>query len=59
MRQDHQQHLLRQMNPQMMPGQISQYQTFMRNMQTNGMNMNQNDMRHKALQNSRNAYVQP
>lgn len=47
------------MNPQMMPGQISQYQTFMRNMQANGMNMNQNDMRHKALQNSRNAYVQP
>lgn len=44
----------------MMPGgPLNQYQTMMR-MQANGVNMNQTDMRHKALQNSRNnAFVQP
>jgi len=57
MRQEQQQQLLRQMNPQMMPGQMNQY--LMRGMQANGMNLNQNELRQKALQNSRNAYVQP
>ncbi|KAI9877000.1 MAG: hypothetical protein M1830_005066 [Pleopsidium flavum] len=59
LRQEQQQQLLRQMNPQMMPGQMNQYQNLMRGMQANGMNLNQNELRQKALQNSRNAYVQP
>lgn len=56
MRQEQQQQLLRQMNPQMMP---AQYHSMMRGMQANGMNLgNAGELRHKAMQNSgRQAYA--
>ncbi|KAI9797209.1 MAG: hypothetical protein M1833_005618 [Piccolia ochrophora] len=57
MRQEQQAQLLRSMNPQMMHGQ--QYQSMMRMNGMNGMNMAQNELQRKALQNQRNAYVQP
>ncbi|KAH8808081.1 SOM1 protein [Xylogone sp. PMI_703] len=52
MRQEHQQNMLRAMRPEMMP----QYQQMMRNPQ--GMNMNQNEIARKAMQNNRNATPQ-
>ncbi|KZF24265.1 hypothetical protein L228DRAFT_266612 [Xylona heveae TC161] len=57
MRQEQQSQLMRQMNPGMMPNM--QYQNMMmRGMQANGMNLAQNELQRKALQNSRNATPQ-
>ncbi|RDW81956.1 hypothetical protein BP6252_03068 [Coleophoma cylindrospora] len=57
MRQEHQQAMLRNMRPDMMP---TQYQQMMiRNQQQqNGMNMKQNDIARTAMQNNRNATPQ-
>ncbi|KAI9817241.1 MAG: hypothetical protein M1827_001354 [Pycnora praestabilis] len=65
MKAEQQQQLLRfSSNPQqMMAGQMNgpmgrQYPDMMRGMQQNGMNMGQNELRQKALQNSRNSTPQ-
>ncbi|RQM07371.1 hypothetical protein DH86_00003101 [Scytalidium sp. 3C] len=52
MRQEHQQNMLRAMRPDMMP----QYQQMMRNPQN--MNLNQNEIARKAMQNNRNTTPQ-
>ena len=57
MRQEQQQAMLRQVP--MMPGGVPNYPGMMRGFQANGMQMNQNELQRKALQNNRNAYVQP
>jgi hypothetical protein len=59
-RQEQQRFILGHQPPQMMAGQMSQYQNqlMMRNMQ-NGMNMGQSDMARTAMQNSRKSYVEP
>lgn len=55
MKQEQQQAMLRQMRPEMI---TSQYQMMMRSQQQqNGMNLNQNEIARKAMQNNRNTYV--
>lgn len=56
MRQEQQQAMLRQVP---MQGGVPNYPNMIRSYQANGISMNPNDLQRKALQNTRNAYVQP
>lgn len=56
MRQEQQQAMLRQVP---MQGGVPNYPNMIRGYQANGITMNPNDLQRKALQNTRNAYVQP
>lgn len=56
LRQEQQQAMLRQVP---MQGGVPNYPNMIRGYQANGIAMNPNDLQRKALQNTRNAYVQP
>lgn len=55
MRQEQQQQMLRGLRGNMMPGQYEQMM-MQRGQQANGMALNPNELRQKAIQNNRNTY---